>query len=74
MAIDRKKVVYSLCVEDIITSLEDNFDIKFDSLKEEQQEELIRLGQKAFENGLNWDETCMYGIEEYLTELCLIEE
>jgi hypothetical protein len=73
MAINRNEVLYSLCVEDIITVLEETFNVDFDSLEEKHQEELIRLGKKGFENGLNWHETCSYAVEEYLEDNNLAE-
>ena len=47
MAIDRKKIFYSLCVEDVITTIEGALNINFNDFTEEQQEELINLGKQT---------------------------
>jgi hypothetical protein len=68
MPIDRSEILFSLCVEDIITVLEERFNLDFNSLSEKHQEELIRSGKKAYEIGLDWGETSCIAIQDFIEE------
>ena len=65
---DRKQVVYSLCVGDIIDTLENDFDLDFDLLTEKQQSALVASVTKGFENGLQWSEVCDAALDYFLRE------
>lgn len=61
--INKDKIVYSVCIEDIVQVIADVFEDKALSLSDDEIDELIKKGTKGLENGLLWYETIEIAIE-----------